>query len=70
MPLSPDVLHPLSKLAGYFLVRFDGFVNGADLGYVIADWGVCPDCLGDLNDDGVVTGADLGLMISAFGPCP
>ena len=49
----------------------DAQVNGADLGYVIADWGSCSgECEGDIDGDGLVTGADLGLMIASFGPCP
>lgn len=42
----------------------DGFVDGADLGLLIANWG--GSGAGDLNCDGVVDGADLGLLIAAW----
>ena len=48
----------------------DGFVNGADLGLMMAAWGACGGCPEDLNGDGVVSGADLGLMIAGWGVCP
>ncbi|MCP4833174.1 MAG: hypothetical protein GY895_00275 [Phycisphaera sp.] len=51
-------------------VNGDGFVNGADLGLMIAVWGSCGDCPEDLNGDGAVNGADLGLMIAGWGVCP
>lgn len=44
----------------------DGFVNGADLGLLLVDWGPCSGCPGDLNDDGFVNGADLGLLLVAW----
>lgn len=48
----------------------DGVVNGADLGVMLAAWGVCPaPCASDLNHDGVVDGADLGVLLAAWGPC-
>ena len=47
-------------------LNFDGFVNSADLGLLVADWGPCTGCAADLNDDGVVSSADLGLLIAAW----
>jgi len=45
----------------------DGFVNGADLGVLLLNWGACPTdarCIGDLNRDGNVNGADLGTLMA------
>jgi hypothetical protein len=43
----------------------NGVVNGADLGLLLAGWGVCgTPCPGDLDLNGVINGADLGLMLS------
>ena len=47
-------------------LNFNGVVDGADLGLLLAAWGG-PD--GDLNGDGVTDGADLGLLLAAWGPC-
>ena len=44
----------------------DGVVDGADMGLLLAMWGVCADpgnCPADLNGDGVVNGADIGLLL-------
>jgi hypothetical protein len=49
----------------------DRFVNGADLGILLSQWG--PNTkytISDLNSDGVVDGSDLGLLLSFWGPCP
>jgi hypothetical protein len=43
----------------------DGFVNGADLGLLLAAW-ASSDPEADLNADGVVDGADLGLLLAAW----
>jgi hypothetical protein len=45
----------------------DGVVNGADLGLLLAAWGVAPGSPADLDGDGVVNGADLGLLLSNWG---
>ena len=45
----------------------DGFVNGGDLGLLLARWNEV-GC-SDLNQDGKVNGGDLGLMLSLFGSC-
>jgi hypothetical protein len=51
-------------------LTLDGFVNGADLGILLASWGPCTgSCASDLNRDGVVNGADLGILLSAWGLC-
>lgn len=46
----------------------DGFINGADLGLLLAAWGDCGGgcCLADLNGDGDIDGADLGLLLAAW----
>jgi hypothetical protein len=46
----------------------DGFVDGNDLGQLLAQWGT--DGSADFNDDGFVDGNDLGIMLAAWGPCP
>ena len=47
----------------------DGFVDGNDLGLLLAAWGVCGGtvCPADLNVDGFVDGNDLGLLLAAWG---
>lgn len=46
----------------------DGTVNGADLGFLLANWGPCgASCQGDFNDDGVVNGSDLGFLLAGWG---
>ena len=45
----------------------DGFVNGADLASMLANWGPCVDinnCPANLNGDGIVNGADLAALLS------
>jgi len=49
-------------------LNHDGFVNGADLGIVLGEWGV--STIADLNNDGLVTGADIGRLLGAWGVCP
>lgn len=44
--------------------NYDGHVDGADLGYGIAQWGTAG---GDLNGDNITDGADLGLIIANWG---
>jgi len=46
----------------------DGVVDGADLGVLLASWGV--GNAADLNGDGVVDGADLGILLANWGACP
>jgi hypothetical protein len=49
----------------------DLFVNGADIGVLLAQWGsVTPDSQVDFNRDGRVDGSDLGYLLSNWGPCP
>jgi hypothetical protein len=49
------------------------WVDGADLGILLSQWGSCQagntECEGDLNSDGLVNGADLGYLLNAWGPC-
>ena len=47
----------------------NGFVNGADLGNLLAAWGPCQGCAADMNDDGFVSGIDLGVLLGAWGAC-
>lgn len=49
----------------------DGVVNGADLGMLLADWGLVDSCA-NLDSQGAVSGADLGTLLSSWGPyqCP
>jgi len=46
----------------------DGFVDGADLGFLLNLWG-SNDPTADLNGDGIVDGADLGILLNAWGAC-
>ncbi|MFO0872476.1 MAG: hypothetical protein U0575_00705 [Phycisphaerales bacterium] len=46
----------------------DGFVNGADLGILLGQWGGPGSA--DLDGNGTVNGADLGLMLGAWTPGP
>ena len=49
----------------------DHAVNAADLGLLLAQFGVCTGpCSADLNGDNVVNSADLGKLLNDFGPCP
>jgi hypothetical protein len=47
-------------------INRDGFVNGIDLGYLLADWGTSL-FRSDLNRDGYVDGNDLGLLLGTWG---
>lgn len=48
-----------------------GFVDGGDLGLLLAAWGPAPPgAIGDLDGDGDAGGADLGLLLASWGPCP
>ena len=49
--------------------NFDGTVDGADLGLLLAEWG-SGRSTADINRDGAVDGADLGLLLGAYGNCP
>jgi hypothetical protein len=56
-----------SACAGDF--NNDGVRDGADLGTLLASFGV--DAAGDVNGDGVTDGADLGALLAVFGTaCP
>jgi hypothetical protein len=49
----------------------DGTVNGADLGILLAQWGVAnANTVSDINRDGRVDGSDLGTLLACWGPCP
>ncbi len=55
----------------------DGVVDGADLAYMLGEWGFSPGSPADLVDndtlqpppDGVVDGADLAVLLGAWGSC-
>ncbi len=48
----------------------NGFVDGGDLGPLLAAWGTSGgEFGGDLTADGVVNGADLAFVIAGWGPC-
>lgn len=47
-------------------INRDGFVNGIDLGYLLADWGTSL-FRSDLNRDGYVDGNDLGMLLGSWG---
>ncbi|MCA9283871.1 MAG: VCBS repeat-containing protein [Phycisphaerales bacterium] len=44
----------------------NGTVDGADLGFLLAEWGQ-KGSIADLNGDGTVDGADLGLLLACWG---
>jgi hypothetical protein len=56
----------------------DGQVDGADLAYLLGEWGENPGSLADIVSsatfqpppDGVVDAADLAVLLGAWGPCP
>ena len=51
-------------------INDDGWIDGVDLGGVLAAWGKAPaGTPADLNADGAVDGTDLGLLLSGWGPC-
>jgi hypothetical protein len=47
--------------------NLDGIVDGADLGVMLALWGIKNPEIGDLNGDGVVDGADLAVLLGNWG---
>jgi len=48
----------------------DSDINGADLGVLLLQFGVCNGpCEADLTGNGVVNGNDLGQLLLAWGPC-
>jgi hypothetical protein len=54
-------------------LNFDGSVDGADLGLLLLDWGLCREgggCPADLTNDGEVNGADLGFLLINWGCDP
>lgn len=49
----------------------DGFVNGIDLGVLLAQWGPSSTIRpSDFNRDGFVNGDDLGFLLGSWGACP
>ena len=47
-------------------INHDGIVNGIDLAYILADWGLA-NPRSDLNSDGIVNGVDLGTLLAHWG---
>ncbi len=48
----------------------DGWIDGVDLGGVLAAWGKAPaGTPADLNGDGAVDGTDLGVLLAGWGAC-
>ena len=47
----------------------DNAVNFADLSSLLADWGTCDDCRGDIDGDGDVDFDDLQAFLASWGPC-
>jgi len=55
----------------------DGVVDGADLAYILGEWGPNPGSIADIVDsatilpppDGIVDGADLAFLLGSWGPC-
>ena len=47
-------------------INHDGIVNGIDLAYILADWGLA-NPRSDLNHDGIVNGIDLGTLLAYWG---
>lgn len=60
-----------------FMPPPDGIVDGADLAYLLGEWGVNPGSLADFvtsatfmpPPDGIVDGADLAILLGDWGPC-
>lgn len=53
----------------------DGFINGADLATMLAQWNPVipvtnPFAAADFNQDGLVNGFDLAVLLANWGPCP
>ena len=46
----------------------DEFVNGADLGVMLGNWG--QNGIGDIDGDGIVSGQDLGRLLGSWGRNP
>lgn len=63
--------------SGTFTPPPDGTVDGADLAFLLGEWGASPGSLADIVDagtfmpppDGVVDGADLAVLLGAWGAC-
>lgn len=45
-------------------------IDGADLGFLLGEWGENPGSPADLNGDDIVSGGDIGILLGAWGPCP
>ncbi len=52
-------------------INNDGIIDSADLGLLIAAYGIASEGPTDINNDGITDTADLGMLIADFGtPCP
>jgi hypothetical protein len=51
-------------------INLDAFVDGDDLGLLLAAWGPCASpCVSDMNNSGEVDGVDLGILLAGWGAC-
>ena len=53
-------------VAGPADINRDGFIDAADLAFILLAWGG-PDPMADITNDGVVDGADLANLLLAWG---
>jgi hypothetical protein len=49
-------------------LNYDGKVDGADAGLLLADWGSSTSCA-NIDGQGTVDGGDYGLLLASWGPC-
>jgi hypothetical protein len=63
-------LGPLERqLAACFDVNADGAVGFAEILAILATWGPCAECPGDLDGDGAIGFADLLAVLAEWGSC-
>ncbi len=65
-PSGVAYLYDLSMLDCPGDINFDGVIDTADLGILVAEFGTMNEAA-DINGDGIVDTADLGVMVSVFG---
>lgn len=62
-----DGLPDACPASGIADINRDGFVDGVDLAFVLANWGLATS-IADLDKDGVVGAGDLAIVLSAWDP--
>jgi len=69
-PVGADAIRFVQLIPGD--LNYDGCVDQADLGLLLADWNCTGgDCPGDCDDDGDTDHADLGILLAHWGEgCP